>query len=151
MENSEGFSGITEIKHNGELFALIIGKDFSPPGIRFLTAPELPQQLGYMSHPAGHVIAPHSHNAVRRVVLYTQEVLVIRRGCLRVDFYLSDRTYWKSCALRAGDVIVLIAGGHGFEVLEDVEMLEIKQGPYVGEADKTRFSPAPESTLRFDD
>lgn len=139
MENPEESSGVTEIRHDGELFAIIVGKDFDPPGVQFLTASDLPLQLGYMSHTSGHVIVPHVHNAVRRVVRYTQEVLVIRRGCLRVDFYLSDRTYWRSSILRAGDVILLIAGGHGFEVLEDVEMIEIKQGPYSGDSDKTRF------------
>jgi hypothetical protein len=92
-----------------------------------------------MRHPAGKLIAPHVHNPVPREVLFTQEVLLIRKGKLRVDFYDTEQHYCESRILHAGDVILLIQGGHGFEVLEDVEMIEVKQGPYVGDHDKTRF------------
>ena len=127
------------IEHNGKLLALIVRRDFSAPGIHFFTTDDLSQQLAFMQHPVGKAIAPHVHNPVVREVHYTQEVLVLRRGKLRVDFYADDRSYLGSHILEAGDVILLIKGGHGFEVLEEVEMFEIKQGPYAGEADKTRF------------
>jgi mannose-6-phosphate isomerase-like protein (cupin superfamily) len=93
----------------------------------------------YMEHRAGKLIAPHMHNPVAREVQYTQEVLFIRKGRLRVDFYGHQQCYLRSRVLEAGDVILLIEGGHGFEVLEDLEMIEVKQGPYAGEQDKTRF------------
>jgi mannose-6-phosphate isomerase-like protein (cupin superfamily) len=93
-----------------------------------------------MRHPAGKIIAPHVHNAVERQVSYTQEALFIRRGRLRVDFYDQHQLYLESYELSAGDVILLIKGGHGFEVLEDTEFVEVKQGPYAGEQDKTRFT-----------
>ncbi len=92
-----------------------------------------------MEHAAGKLIAPHVHNPVPREVHYTQEVLFIRKGLLRVDFYDHQQCYLRSRILEAGDVILLIEGGHGFEVLEDVEMIEVKQGPYAGDQDKTRF------------
>jgi mannose-6-phosphate isomerase-like protein (cupin superfamily) len=95
--------------------------------------------LAFMRHPAGKWIQPHLHNPVSREVQYTQETLFIRKGVLRVDFYDTGRCYLESRILRAGDVILLIRGGHGFQVLEEVEMIEVKQGPYVGEGDKTRF------------
>ncbi len=79
------------------------------------------------------------HNPVRREVQYTQETLFIRRGQLRVDFYSEDRDYLESRVLQSGDVILLIRGGHGFQVLEELEMIEVKQGPYAGDQDKTRF------------
>jgi hypothetical protein len=66
-------------------------------------------------------------------------VLLIKRGRLRVDFYDDDQHYLESRILEAGDVILLATGGHGFEVLEEVEMIEVKQGPYAGDQDKTRF------------
>ena len=84
---------------------------------------------------------PHVHNEVRREVLYTKEVLVIKKGKLRCDFYSDDREYIKSIELFSGDVILLASGGHGFLCQEDTEMYEIKQGPYAGEKDKTRFEP----------
>jgi mannose-6-phosphate isomerase-like protein (cupin superfamily) len=98
-----------------------------------------------MHHPAGKVIDPHVHNPVPRQVHYTQEVLFIKRGKLRVDFYNDQRDYLESRVLREGDVILLASGGHGFEVLEELEMIEVKQGPYAGEMDKTRIeSVSPE-------
>lgn len=127
------------ITHHGQLLAIIIWHQFNKPGIHFFTPNELSQQLAYMSHPTGKVIAPHVHNPVTREVQYTQEVLFIKKGKLRVDFYNNQQQYLDSRILEAGDVILLITGGHGFEVLEEIEMIEVKQGPYVGEQDKTRF------------
>lgn len=130
---------IERISHAGELMAIIVRAAFSEPGISFFTPDELSQQLAYMRHPAGKVIQPHVHNPVPREVHFTQEVLFIRKGVLRVDFYDNDQNYLETRMLYAGDTILLATGGHGFEVIEEVEMIEVKQGPYAGEADKTRF------------
>ena len=89
----------------------------------------------------GKIIEPHVHNPVAREVHYTQEVLFIRKGKVRVDFYDDHQVYLESRLLEAGDVILLATGGHGFEVVEPLEMIEVKQGPYAGESDKTRFKP----------
>jgi mannose-6-phosphate isomerase-like protein (cupin superfamily) len=130
---------LEEIRHNGELFAIILSHQFREPGIHFFTPDEFSQQLAYMRHPAGKVIQPHVHNPVPRQVAYTKETLVLKKGRLRVDFYDDQQNYLESRELVAGDVILLAKGGHGFEMLEETEMLEIKQGPYAGEADKVRF------------
>ena len=127
------------IEHQGETLALIVRNEFSAPGVNFFTSNELSQQLAYMQHPAGKVISPHIHNPVHRTVAYTQETLFIRRGRLRVDFFDADREYLESRVLGRGDVILLIKGGHGFEVIDELEMIEVKQGPYAGENDKTCF------------
>ena len=127
------------IKVGDQLFAIIVSRDFNKSGIHFFTPDDLSQQLAYMRHPAGKVIDPHIHNPVHRNVQYTQEVLFIKRGRLRVDFYDNDQTYLESRILQGGDVILLATGGHGFEVLEEIEMIEVKQGPYAGDDDKTRF------------
>lgn len=130
---------IETLKAGEQLLAVIIPHSFNDPGIHFFTPNDLSQQLAYMRHPAGKVIDPHIHNPVSRNVQYTQEVLFIKRGRLRVDFYDNDRNYIESRILQGGDVILLATGGHGFEVLEEVEMIEVKQGPYAGDQDKTRF------------
>ncbi len=130
---------VERIVHDGNEMALIIRSDFKKDGIEFFTPNDYSQQLAYMSHKKGHRIEPHTHNHITREVRITQEVLVIKKGTLRVDFYTIDREYIKSALLHGGDVILLASGGHGFETLEDVEMLEIKQGPYLGEEDKVRF------------
>lgn len=130
---------IETIAHGGEIVALIISHRFSAPGVHFFTPNEFSQQLAYMCHPAGKVIVPHTHNVVHRSVQQTQEALFVRRGMIRVDFYDRSQNYLDSRILGAGDVILLASGGHGFEFLEESEVIEVKQGPYLGEADKTRF------------
>jgi mannose-6-phosphate isomerase-like protein (cupin superfamily) len=92
-----------------------------------------------MNRPQGYVIPPHVHNPVPREVHFTKEVLFIKSGKVRVDFYDDDQTYLDSRILETGDVLLLAYGGHGFEMLEPTEMIEVKQGPYAGELDKTRF------------
>lgn len=133
---------IEKISNKNELLAIIISHNYHAPGINFFTDDKLSQQLAYMNHPKGKIITPHIHNPVPRDVLYTQEVLIIRKGKLRVDFYDDDKNYLESRLLEVGDLILLIKGGHGFEVIEDIEMFEVKQGPYVGDKDKTVFQPA---------
>lgn len=128
------------IENKGELLAIIIKHNSSEPGVHFYTPDTFSQQLAYMQHTAGKIIEPHVHNPVQREVFYTQEVLFLKRGRLRVDFYDDERNYLESRILEAGDVILLASGGHGFEALEEIEMIEVKQGPYAGEADKTRFT-----------
>ena len=125
---------IQQITYHNQLLALIVSNHFNKPGIHFFTPNELSQQLAYMQHPVGKV-----HNPVLREVQYTQEVLFIKKGKLRVDFYNEQQEYLESHILEAGDVVLLVTGGHGFEVLEEIEMIEVKQGPYVGDQDKTRF------------
>lgn len=128
------------VKIAQQLLAIIIRHSFAEKGIHFFTPSDLSQQLAYMHHPAGKVIDAHVHNPAPRQVHYTQEVLFIRKGKLRVDFYDDAHVYLESRILESGDVILLASGGHGFEVLEELEMIEVKQGPHVGEIDKTRFA-----------
>lgn len=127
------------IKHNEQLLAIILKNSFRKDGIHFFTSNELSQQLAYMKHPSGKKIEPHVHNPVKREVQFTQEVLFLKKGKLRVDFYDEGQNYLESRVLSDGDIILLSTGGHGFEVLEDIEMVEVKQGPYAGDEDKTRF------------
>jgi mannose-6-phosphate isomerase-like protein (cupin superfamily) len=132
---------IEQITHNNRLLAVILRHSYRKEGIEFFTPDDFSQQLGYMNHKKGKIIGAHVHNPVRRDVHYTKEVLFVKSGKVRVDFYDDDQTYLnQSTVLETGDVILLAYGGHGFEALEDLEMIEVKQGPYVGEEDKTRFN-----------
>ena len=132
---------IETITHASTVLAIIIRQDFKKDGIEFFTPNHFSQQLAYMNRPAGYVIQPHVHNPVRREVEFTKEVLFVKSGRLRVDFYSESQAYLESTNLSTGDVILLAQGGHGFEMLEDTEIIEVKQGPYAGEQDKTRFPP----------
>jgi hypothetical protein len=124
---------------NGELFAIVIRNTYDKEGITFFTDETLSQQLAYMNHPKGKLIQPHIHKPIERTVAYTQEVLIIKDGILKVDFYSEEQTFLESTLLNKGDTILLIKGGHGFSVIEDVKMIEVKQGPYAGDKDKIRF------------
>jgi len=133
---------IESIKFGNSTLSIIVRKDFHKAGIHFFTPNDYSQQLGYMSHPKGKEIQPHVHKKVQRKVNYTQETLFIRKGKLQVDFYSDDQVFLESRILEGGDTILLIKGGHGFKVLEDLEMFEVKQGPYAGDEDKIKFTPA---------
>ena len=138
------------IKNKHETLAIILKKTYNNQGISFFTAETDSQQLGYMNRPADYTIAPHRHNIVTREVHYTQEVLFIKSGKVRVDFYNNTQDYITSRVLHAGDVILLSDGGHGFKMLEPSEIIEVKQGPYCGEQDKVRFDPVDESNINYD-
>ena len=131
-----------QVTIQGDVVAIIVRKDFEKDGIHFFTPNDYSQQLAYMSHPTGKEIQPHLHKKLQREVHYTQETLFIRKGKLQVDFYSDDQQYLESRVLEGGDVILLIKGGHGFKVLENLEMFEVKQGPYAGDEDKIKFTPA---------
>lgn len=137
------------IKHNEQVLAIILRADYCNEGIEFFTPNDFSQQLGYMNRPVGYVIPAHSHNSVKREVYFTKEVLFIKSGKIRADFYDNEHNYSKSCIVRQGDFVLLVDGGHGFEMLEQSEIIEIKQGPWAGEADKTRFEAVDKAELKI--
>ncbi len=141
---------LDRVMHGAELLAIIVRSGFSRDGIDFFTPPSFSQQLAYMNRPAGYTIAPHVHLPVQRALVGTQEVLLVRSGRVRIDFYDHSQAYVVSRVLTAGDVVLLAGGGHGFEMLEATEMVEIKQGPYSPDADKRRFEPVDQQHVRVE-
>lgn len=137
------------IRNATRLESVIIRASYQKEGIEFFTPDDFSQQLGYMNRAAGYIIPPHRHNLVPRKVDLTQEVLFIKSGKVRVDFYDDDQVYLESRLLYPGDVILLAHGGHGFEMLEASEIIEVKQGPYCGEQDKVRFEPVSNAEVKL--
>lgn len=123
----------------GNPMAILVRSSASVDGIRFFTPGTFSQQLGLMSRPSGYVVPPHTHNLVERTITQTQEVLLLRKGSIRVTIYGSDARAISVLEMAPGDVILLAHGGHKIEMLEESEILEIKQGPYAGPDDKTHF------------
>ncbi|MDZ4169190.1 MAG: NAD-dependent epimerase/dehydratase family protein [Coriobacteriia bacterium] len=134
---------VEEIRDGEQVIAIIVRGSLDKAGVTFFSENDFSQQLGFISQPAGHVIEPHVHNAVPREVVYTQETLFVREGRVRVELYREDRSPLTSRVLTGGDAILLATGGHGFTMLDDTAMVEVKQGPYAGDGDKTRFEAAP--------
>ena len=131
---------IERVIHKKKLLALIVrGKYRNKKGITFFTPSESIQQFGYMKHRKSYIIKPHLHKKRLTKIFYTTEVILLLKGMIRVDFYNRFKKYLFSKILKEKDIIMLVHGGHGFKILKDVEMLEIKQGPYNLIRDKIKF------------
>jgi len=130
---------VEKIEIENKLLAVIIRKDYKSTGIEFFTPKDFSQQLGYMFRQKGYKIKPHNHIPFSRNIFYTKEVLFIKSGKIKIDIYNEDKVFFTSTELYAGDTILLAFGGHGIEVIEDSEIIEVKQGPYAGELDKEFF------------
>ena len=130
---------IEYIKNDENLLAIIVRNNYKQEGLKFFTSETNTQQIGCVGHPKGTVCQAHTHNKVKREVYYTSETLIIKEGKVRADIYDNEKNYLESKILEKGDVILFVDGGHGFNFLEDTQMVEIKQGPYLSVNDKVRF------------
>ena len=142
---------IEKVIYKKKLQALIVrGKYRNKKGITFFTPKDSVQQFGYMKHKKTHIIKPHLHQKRKNTkISHTSEVLLIMKGSIRVDFYTSSKKYLLSKVLREKDIIMLVHGAHGFKVLKDVEMLEVKQGPYSLIRDKIKFEKVDEKKIKI--
>jgi len=129
------------IKTGEQPLAIIIRACYAPTQTTFITPDDYKQQAGFVVYPAGGHIAPHVHKPIERHLIGTAETLVVRQGKMQARFYDDDRRLIAERTLSQGDVLLLISGGHGFDMLEDIILLEIKQGPYTGLVEKERFDP----------
>jgi mannose-6-phosphate isomerase-like protein (cupin superfamily) len=125
---------------SGEILAIFIPADVTIEGIEFYTDPEMDFQIGAMRRPLGHEVEPHVHSPVERELIGTKEVLFVRSGRIAIDFYDDDKKIVTSIEMVSGDVIYLHMGGHGIRFIEESVLLEVKQGPYIQDADKVRFT-----------
>ena len=137
------------IKHNDLLLGMIIRVSDEKDGLNFFTPDEFQQQIGILKLPKDHRFQPHIHNEIKREIFFTYETLVIRKGKLRVDFYDTDKKYLFSDIVSSGDILLLAEGGHGFKVLEEIDFVEVKQGPFLGEKDKLKFDILPDELVRM--
>ena len=124
---------------SGELLAQVITVQHCSNGVNFHTDPSREVQVASMLHSKAHNIKNHKHNVTKREIYLTSEVLVINRGIIRCFIYDNNLALVDTVDLSGGQILILYAGGHGFEVLEDTEMIEVKQGPYMNNQDKTHF------------
>lgn len=141
---------IEKILYKKRLFALIVRRQFrKKSGINFFTSKNATQQFGFMKHKKNYFIKPHKHNKRLTRILRTTEVILLLKGTLRVDFYNNKYKYLFSKKINERDIIMLIHGGHGFKVLKNVEMIEVKQGPYSLASDKIKFKKVDEKKIKF--
>jgi hypothetical protein len=130
---------IEHISHGDQCLAIVIRTNFVPQKTTFLTPSDYKQQIGFIVYPAGGEVPRHVHRPLTRQLVGTSEVLLVRQGHCVADIYNDERELVTSRTLCEGDVILLVAGGHGFRMLADTVLLEVKQGPYTGIEEKERF------------
>ena len=141
---------LKEIIYKKKLYALIVKETYQKKkGISFFTENNANQQIGFMSHPKNYFIKPHKHQKRETKIFITSEVIILQKGKLRVDFYNDTTKYLFSVVLKKNQIIMLVHGAHGFKVLQDVKMLEIKQGPYKLSKDKIKFNEVDEKKIRI--
>jgi hypothetical protein len=127
-----------ELRCDGRLAGYVVRAESDPGETTFITDSDAPFQMGFVVRDAGTEIARHFHLSVTRELTGTAEALLVRRGHCLLDIY-SDEDLALTVALGAGDICLLLDGGHGLRMLEDTVLLELKQGPYAGQEDKKRF------------
>ena len=130
---------VEQIAANGQPLAYIIRADVAPTETTFVTPPEFKQQVGFVVYPAGGEIARHVHLPLERHLVGTSEVILVRSGRCMLDVYDHARQLVATRELATGDLMLMIGGGHGFRMLEDTVLLEVKQGPYTGLEEKSLF------------
>lgn len=141
---------ITKVKYKNKVFAIIIkNENLRKKGITFFTENKMNLQVGFMKHPRGHKILPHKHYPVRRVLKKSSEAIYIIKGELRVDFYTNKEGYLFSKVIKSKSIIILIDGAHGFKVSKNIEMIEVKQGPFIKQIDKKKFPPIDEKKIKY--
>ena len=131
---------IKHITYKNKILAIIIkSKYLNKKGINFFTDPKLNQQVAFMSHPKNYQIQPHTHKDSLRKIKGTTEVLIILKGILKINFYNNKKNYIFSKIAEKNDIVILLTGGHGFEIKKNCKMIEVKQGPYSKSEDKFKF------------
>lgn len=131
---------IKHITYKSKVLAIIIkGNYLNKKGINFFTNPKLNQQVAFMNHPKNHLIQPHTHKESLRKIKGTTEVLIILKGELKINFYNNKKKYIFSKIAKKNDIVILLSGGHGFEIQKNCKMIEVKQGPYSKSEDKFKF------------
>lgn len=130
---------VETVSRDGELFAYVLRANLNPGTTTFITPDECIQQVGFVVHPAGSEVKRHYHVLVERKIIGTPEVLFVRSGRCEMDVYDNSEQLIATCELFPGDVMIMVGGGHGFRMLEDTVLIEVKQGPYFGVQEKKYF------------
>jgi hypothetical protein len=130
---------IETISHQNQALCILIHASYLPDQTTFLTPPEYKQQVGFVVYPKDGEVIRHTHRPLERHLVGTSEVILIKKGRCLLDIYNDARELVATRELGLGDLMLMVGGGHGFKMLEDTVLLEIKQGPYTGLDEKERF------------
>jgi len=136
--------GVERIEYNGTVYADIIWADTRVPKTTFFSPPQSSFQFGLLAHEAGYAEDPHLHKAVPRTITDLQQMFVVQRGVVAVQLFSDEGELLREVVLNLGDAIVLIHGAHCIRVIEDMQCISVKQGPFFGdELDKVSIKRKP--------
>jgi len=141
---------IEKISHKKKIIALIIKtKKVKKRGAYFYSPKNFTQQVGLINHSSKYSIQPHTHQSYPRKINKTSEVLYVKSGVIRVDFYNNKKEYFLSKLLKKDDLIILVDGSHGFKIIKKCKLIEVKQGPFIKSLDKKRFKAIDEKKIKI--
>ena len=132
-------AGVDIIEKAGVELCYIIRGELAPDATTFITPADYKQQVGFIAYPAGGEVQRHLHLPLERHLVGTSEVLFVRKGRCVLDVYDDAKELVASREVKAGDLVLMVGGGHGLRMLEDTLFLEVKQGPYLECEEKERF------------
>jgi len=142
--------GLKKITYKKKLFAIIVHeKHFFKSGVNFVTPNSAALQLGFINHKSNHYIKPHTHYYNLRQIKKTSEILLIKKGSLRVDFYQNNKKYLFSKVVTKNQILILMDGSHGFKVIKNCFIIEVKQGPFSQHLDKIKFTKVDERHIKI--
>jgi hypothetical protein len=124
---------VESIEYGGTRYAEVIWADTAVEHTTFFSPPESSFQFGLLAHGAGYEEAPHYHKPFSRQIDDLQQMFLVQRGVVAVRLYSDDGALLREVVLRAGDAIVLIHGVHAISVIEDMQCIGVKQGPFYGD------------------
>src|ERR1700712_2342710 len=131
---------IEQVTHEGVVLAILLRAEYKTDGVEFFTPHNFSQQLGYMNREKGYKVVPHTHKTIEQTIVPTHEVLFVKSGKAKVFIYNNAQQLVAEKIMNTGDIILLVCGGHAVEMLEDTELIEIRQGPF-DENSKVIFTP----------
>jgi len=128
------------IEYGGKRFAEIIRKDVQTDTTKFFSPAESSLQFGLLAHKAGFTEKPHFHKPIKRLIDDLQQMFVVQKGKVLVQFFADSGDLLGEATLEEGDSILLIQGAHAIKAIEDMQCLSVKQGPFLGnENDKAEI------------
>jgi hypothetical protein len=136
--STSGKAGDNEVRqhrHEGVLLAIVIPANYHVSGIHFVTDDASSQQVGFMSRPKGYASHAHRHTDAVRRVTQAAETLFVRSGRCRLELFANENHVVITDEIGPGDVVHIAAGGHRVVMLEDAQLIEVKQGPFLGPTD----------------
>lgn len=127
------------IERNGKRYAEIIWAETSLAETRFFSPAESSFQFGVLAHEAGFIEATHYHKPIKREIEDLQQMFVVQKGVIAVEFYDDEGRLFKDVILKKGDAITLIHGAHSIKVIEKMQCISVKQGPFFGDENDKVF------------